>query len=263
MTHSDTIEVACPSGLRGIIRPLVVGDISTLTTNANRRSADPLGTLFRNVWLKTLDVGPYGADSRIREGEGLDLWESVLVADRAFLVFESRRVTYGDDFYFTVPCRNCRAKIEWVVNLSELEVSPLSEEALEGIASTSVKDAVFYRTLPRAGTQVGLRLLTGAHQRIVEKAHAEGPGAMQEAALLCRLAHVDGAASPGDRRKFVRGIGLTDLDFLREEWENLDASVQDTIEIECPSCDGEQEVSIPTDERFFSPRSAHPKRTKR
>jgi hypothetical protein len=254
------IEVLCPSGLRGLVRPLVVGDISSLSAPSNRKAPDPLGLLFRNVWLRTLDVGPYGPADGVEEGKGIDRWERLLVGDRAFLVFESRRVTYGDEFFFTVPCRSCRTKIEWKLDLSELEASGLSEEASEGVATAGVKDACFYRTLPQGGQRVGLRLLTGEHQRKVEVAKQGGDQLMSEAALLCRLADIEGATSPGDRKTFIREMSLLDLDYLREQWEELDIFVTDTIEIECMSCGGEQEIMIPTDERFFSPRSAKPKK---
>lgn len=263
MTQSDTIEVVCPSGLKGVIRPLLVGDISSLSSPANRKATDPLGLLFGSLWQKTLDPGVYAGEPWCEEGKGIDRWERVLVGDRAFLVFESRRATYGNDFYFTVHCRHCRAKFDWHVDLDQLETTGLSDEAAEAVTLQSVTDAVFYRELPRGGDKVGLRLLTGVHQRIVEKARAEGEGAMSEAALLCRLADIPGATSPGDRRNFTRSMSLVDLDYLREQWEELDVCVQDTVEIECPSCDGEQELAIPTDERFFSPRSVKPKRRKR
>ena len=257
------IEVKCPSGLRGVIRPLVVGDISSLSAPANRKAPDPLGLLFRNVWQKTLDAGPYGAAEGVEEGKGIDRWEKILVGDRAFLVFESRRITYGDEFFFTVPCRSCRTKIEWKLDLSELEASGLSEEALEGVGTTSIDRATFYRQLPQGLQRVGLRLLTGEHQRKVELAKQGGDQQMSEAALLCRLADIDGASSPGERREFIRAMSLLDLDYLREQWEDLDIFVTDTIDIECTACGGEQEIMIPTDERFFSPKSARPRKRRK
>lgn len=257
------IEVLCPSGLRGLIRPLVVGDISSLSSPQNRKAPDPLGLLFRNVWLRTLDAGPYGAGDGVEEGRGVDRWERLLVGDRAFLVFEARRVTYGNEFFFTVPCRSCRAKIEWKLDLDDLETSGLSSEAVEGVSSAGIADACFYRTLPQGGQRVGLRLLTGEHQRKVELAKQGGDQQMSEAALLCRLADIEGASSPGDRKAFIRAMSLLDLDYLREQWEELDIFVTDTIEIECVSCGGEQEIMIPTDERFFSPRSTRPKKRRK
>lgn len=257
------IEVLCPSGLRGIIRPLVVGDISALSAPANRKASDPLGLLFRNVWQQTLAAGPYQESDGVVEGKSIDRWEKLLVGDRAFLVFETRRVTYGNDFFFTVPCKSCRAKIEWQLDLQELETSGLSNEALEGVTSAGIGDACFYRVLPHGGQRVGVRLLTGKHQKQVEQARLSGESQMSEAALLCRLADIEGTASPGERRDFMLGMGLLDLEYLREQWEELDIFVQDTVEIECMVCGSEQEVMIPTDERFFSPRSTTRKKRRR
>jgi hypothetical protein len=224
------------------------------------RSKDVIGDLIQATWLETTEVGHYGGDvqASVAVGSPIANWGNILMGDRAFMVYEVRRLTYGDDFYFTVPCRRCRSQIEWHLDLKDLEVSELSEEAATALAEAGL-NGVLRRTLPKSGKVVGFRLLRGADQLTIQRAAQQGDGAMGEAGILARLCEIEGATSPGDRRKFIRGMHLLDLEYLREQWEEADIAVQDSIEIECESCGTIQEATIPTDERFFSQKSTRPK----
>jgi hypothetical protein len=252
----ETYEVKCPSGLSGIMRPLTVGDISAASAMSGKRNIDPLGKILRGVWTETKDAGPYAGSGFVVEGEKIDQWEKILVGDRNFLVYEARRITYGEDFYFTVPCHSCRKKIDWKISLTDLETRGMSEEFQKAVATSGIVDAVVYMKLPLRETKVGIRLFTGNDQRNVESVANKGEGAMGEAAILSRLAYIEGAVSPGDRRSFVQNMHLADVEWLREQWEKMDVYTQEIIEIECPHCFSEHTIRIPVDDRFFSRKSA-------
>lgn len=258
----ELYEVKCPSGLTGLVRPMTVGDINAMSAKTGKKNTDQLGGLLRGIWVKTTDAGPYEGTDFVAVDKGIDRWEKILVGDRTFLVFEARRLTYGDDFYFTTTCNKCRSKIDWHLDLTKLEVRSFPQETLDAIAASSIVDAVIYRKLRRKKEKVGIKLVTGIDQRNVAQASEQGEGAASEAAVLSRLSYIEGAVSPGDRRAFVRSMHLADLEELRYEWEALDLYVQETIEIECQHCYSEQTVAIPADERFFSLRSAKPKQVK-
>ena len=260
---NEAYSVRCPSTLAGQVRPLTVGDLSNLTgRGGKRRSADVVGDLIRATWLETTEKGYYSEAHGVIVGSPIANWNNILLGDRAFLVYEVRRLTYGDDFYFAVPCRRCKRQIEWHLDLKDLQVSGLSDAAASMLAETGL-DGVLRCTLPKSGAVVGFRLLRGQDGVTIQRAAQDGDGAMGEAGLLARLAEIEGATSPGDRRKFVRHMHLLDLEYLREQWEVADISVQDSIEIECDSCGTIQEVTIPTDERFFSQKSTRPRTTSR
>lgn len=257
----EAYPVRCPSTLAGRVRPLTVGDLSKLTGRAGKnRSKDVIGDLIQATWLETTDAGHYrlSEEAGIVVGQPIANWGHILMGDRAFMIYEVRRLTYGDDFYFAIPCRRCRSQIEWHLDLKDLEVTSLSNEAATMLAEAGL-NGVLRRTLPKAGKVVGFRLLRGTDQQVIQRAAQQGDGAMGEAGLLARLAEIEGATSPGERRKFIRSMHLLDLDYLREQWEEADIAVQDSIEIECESCGTIQEVTIPTDERFFSQKSTRPK----
>jgi hypothetical protein len=60
-----------------------------------------------------------------------------------------RALTYGPDYAFGVSCRNdnCRARIEWEIDLTKLPVRPLSEASREAFVGGNR----FETTLPDAG----------------------------------------------------------------------------------------------------------------
>jgi hypothetical protein len=258
--ETELFEVECPSGLKGLVKALTVGAVSALSKRQNRRKGDPLGQLLRDVWQKTLEAGIYAADGdTVKVGEGIQQWDKMLLGDRAYLVFETRRLTYGEEFHFSINCRRCRTRIDWKLNLDELEVTGLSTEAVEAVEADGF-NAVLHRELPRSGAKVGMKLLTGIDQRNVEAAQSQGDGEADIAGLLSRLNYIESATSPGERRKFVTGLHMLDLEYLREEWEKADIYVQDSLEIECSVCGTVSDIVIPTDEHFFSARSMKPRR---
>lgn len=260
--ESESHEVRCPSGLVGMVRPLRVSDIKMLSSREARKK-DVTSRLMTNVWVETKDAGVYPEQIAMVGGH-VD-WNQALLGDRAFMVYESRRLTHGDDFFFDINCNVCKNRIGWKIDLRELEVSPLSDEAKALIDQKGINNALFESTLPKCGKRVQFKLFRGSDQAIIQKAMASsenGDGEGGVAGLLARLVYIEGCDDHTSRRDFVENMHLADAEHLREQWEYHDIMVQDTVEIECQSCNAIIEVFIPTDARFFSARSARPKTTK-
>ena len=249
-------EVELPSGLRGNVRALTVGDISNLTQS---NKGDVLGRLFRDTWLETIEPGPY--NNLAPKGEPIKDWSRILLGDRTTLLFWLRRVTLGDDFSFRVTCRACRKSFSWVLDLSELEVSGLSQEMSATLERDGL-DGYLLLELPGSGRKVGLKCLTGKDQLAIENAVSSG-FAFDVVALLARLPYIEGASSPAERRKFVESLHLLDANFLRESWEEHDIFIQDSVEVECPSCLTTSTIAIPVGEDFFSAKSTKTSGSKR
>lgn len=259
--ESEGFEVRCPSGLVGMARSLRVADIKMLSSKQSKNK-DMTSRLISNVWLKTLDPGIY--PEQIARVEGPVDWNQALLGDRAYMVYQARRLTHGDDFYFDVNCSFCRNRISCKVDLGEVEPDTLSKEAVEMIEREGINNALFETTLPKAKRSVKFKLFRGSDQAIVQKAMKEsqetGDGEGGVSGLLARLVWIEGCNEPSSRRKFVENLELSDAEFLREQWEYHDINIQDTVEVECQSCGAILEVFIPTDARFFSTRSARPKK---
>lgn len=258
MTTEITHEVSLPSGLRGLVRPLLVGDLNALATRETRGGGvDAIGRLLSGAWRSTLDLGPYAGLAPFKIGDRIEQWDRVFAGDRLFLLLEARRLTFGPDFHFTLPCRFCRGKIEWTISLQDLAVHGFSDTALSALAERGA-EARIPVFLPHCERTVHLRLLTGAHQIQIAQLSERSREEATLSAILVRLVEIEGAVSPGERRTFVQGLHLQDLELLKENWETHDIFVQDTLEVECQKCGGIQDVDLPIDQRFFSRRSTMP-----
>jgi hypothetical protein len=272
MNELESTEVTCPSELIGSIRPLTVQDIALLNKRENdskkkgkkKTVKDPMGRMISGVWLETLDSGIYGAGSiaGFERGKPLGNLGNTLLGDRAFITYAVRNLTHGPDLHFKTRCpiRTCREPIVEHVNLDDIEISGLSEEAQEGIKKDGL-EAVFYRQLPKANIKVGFRLMKGSDQTQLAAAAKQGPDIFAINGLLLRLPRIEGIDSPGERRKFVQTMHIADAEFLKEEWEKADIFVQDTIETECLECGWFGEIPIPVDAHFFSAKSGRPLKT--
>lgn len=71
-------------------------------------------------------------------------------------------LTYGPEYAFGVACRNdnCRARIEWEIDLTKLPVRTLSEES----RAAFVGGNRFETTLPDAHKRVAFKPLTGGDE---------------------------------------------------------------------------------------------------
>jgi hypothetical protein len=61
--------------------------------------------------------------------------------------------------------------------------------------------------------------------------------------------------SDQDRRRFLEDLDLADVAALLDACEQQDGGVETTIEVECPSCGGLQDVDLPFERGFFFPRA--------
>jgi len=247
----DGEMIVCPSGLEGMIRPLNVGDINELSEKQKKGKdgKDRLNSMLSGVWQKTTNPSIYPSEVTA-EGDRILRWGDFLAGDRSFLIYEARRITFGDDFFFTVPCPSCKRRIEWSIKLSDIESTGLSEEGVEAF-SDGLHGHVKIK-LPICGQTVGVAILRCSVQHSVSKVSEQGSKATNEASLLCRLPYIEGASSPGERRKFIRGMHMLDMEFAKESWEKHDITVEDVARVECEGCGDVFDTGIPVNARFFS-----------
>ena len=159
-----------------------------------------------------------------------------------------RALTYGPDYGFSVSCRNCRARIEWEVDLTKLPVRPLSPESRAAFMAGNR----FETTLPDAGKRVWFKLLTGDDERKLPALQRAAPDRLLSSVLAYRVLEIEGV-DPKDKRAFLEDLTLRDADFLVDEFDRVDCGVDTTIEVECPECREVQDVDLPFDSAFFLP----------
>ena len=117
--------ITCPSGLSGRIRGLKVREERILTDRKLAKNGGQVDELLSACWEETLEAGPYDF------GEKDIDWGKVLQGDRFFALIKIRALTYGPEYAFAVSCQNesCRSRIDWELDLNDLQVRTLSEES--------------------------------------------------------------------------------------------------------------------------------------
>ena len=237
--------ITCPSGLQGRVRGMKVREERVLADRKLAKSGGQVDELLAACWEETLDPGPYA----LAEGAKLDLGK-VLQGDRFFALLMVRALTYGPEYAFGVSCRNdnCRARIDWEIDLTKLPVRNLSEESRAAFVSGNR----FETTLPDAGKKVAFKLLTGDDERKLPALQRSAPDKLLSAVLAYRVLEIDGVDAKA-KRQFLEDLTMRDADFLVDEFDRVDCGVDTTIEIECPECFQTQEVELPFDKGFFLP----------
>ena len=237
--------ITCPSGLTGRVRGMKVREERILADRKLAKSGGQIDELLAACWEETIDAGPY----TLPENGKLDLGK-VLQGDRFFALLMVRALTYGPEYAFGVNCRNanCRARIEWEIDLTKLPVRQLSDES----RAAFIGGNRFETTLPDAAKRVRFKLLTGDDERKLPALQRSSPDRLLSAVLAYRVLDIDGVDAKS-KRQFIEDLSMSDADFLVDEFDRVDCGVDTTIEIECPECFTQQEIELPFDKEFFLP----------
>jgi hypothetical protein len=154
-----------------------------------RQERGQIDELLAACGEETLDAGPYA----LGESGKLDLGK-VLQGDRFFALLMVRALTYGPEYAFGVSCRNdnCRARIDWEIDLTKLPVRKLSEES----RAAFVAGIRFETTLPDAGKRVTFKLLIGEDERKLPAVQRAALDKLLSAVLAYRVLDIDGVEPP-------------------------------------------------------------------
>lgn len=239
--------IVCPSGLSGEIRGLKGKEGKLLADRVAARTGSTFEKILAGCWVATTDPAIYD----VPEASALD-WSKVLVADRFYALLQIRALTFGDEYEFSVQCQSaaCRERFEWTLNLKDLPVRALSEAAKAAIKAGNR----FETKLPRDGRKVWFRLMTGADEVRAATVLRAAKDGMLLTALALRIVEIEGVPDT-DKRKFLDEMEMADAAALLDQFDEADGGVETSIEVECPSCMGVQEVQLPFERGFFLPRS--------
>jgi hypothetical protein len=102
--------------------------------------------------------------------------------------------------------------------------------------------------------------MTGADEVRAAGALKNGRDGMLLTALALRIVENEGVAD-SDKRKFLDDMEMADAPALLDRFDEADGGVETSIEVECPSCMGVQEVQLPFERGFFLPRGKAQGRT--
>ncbi len=242
-----TDDVELPSGLSGCIRRWKLSDLRFLTNRQTLSRPGPVvdSTILKATWIETHSVGPYAFT-------GHPPWMAeVLAGDTTEAVRRGRMITWGDEYPVDFRCesRRCGARIPYDAKLSDMEVIPMSEEALAGY----VNDNRFTWTFPECGKRLVYGLPTGKTQVLASKLVKQN-GPIDEAVWASRTHSIEGA-SPSQFVKFYGDLSPVDVMALEKELERHDCGVRTKVDLVCPdfSCGLEQVQELRFASNFYRP----------
>jgi hypothetical protein len=244
-----SMEIVCPSGLSGRIRGMKAREERILADRKLVKSGTQIDQILAACWEETLDPGPYSF------GLSAPNWSEVLVGDRFYVLLQIRARSYGSMYEFSVPCSNreCRARIDWELDLHDLPVARLSDDSRAALLS----GRTFRTTLRLAGRQVEFRLMRGADERRMSAQRRAAGERPLTTMLGLRIESIDGV-EPKDKARFLEDLEMADVTFLLGEFDRVDCGVETEIEVECPECFALTTVELPFDKGFFLPQRKRP-----
>lgn len=167
----------------------------------------------------------------------------ILDFDAIYILYALRKITYGDDYHFRVTCDECGNKFDYDMNISDIEWAELPENAED---ERSI-------LLPMSGFTVVMRLPRIDTAEKVDKLKKQYKCTERTAAYIARTVSVADDAGmqviPSDWADFYEALPAQDRRAINTSFEGLYQSPK--MELECPSCGNQIEMSVPIESDFF------------
>lgn len=226
--------VTLPSGMSGLVTALKGRSMRLLGDKQAMRSGLFLDKIFDSCWSETISPGPYAF-------QGRPDWSKVLLGDRQYLLVQIRAKTFGPMFAFQVRCPNpnCNARFEHDLDLTELPVKTLSEEA-----SRSFVDGgnVLEGQMPGEDRTFRFKLYTGADE--IKAIKMSGATTDPLSVLKARVLEIEGLDARG-KDLFFEDADWDVLYALLAEMDRFDCGIETKIQVYCPDCSEEVSLEIP------------------
>ena len=182
--------------------------------------------------------------------------DNLLIGDKNALMVASRILGYGKDYNFEVNCPSCSEKIEDSFDLTKLKDKKIDHSIF--------KDGVneFDFKLPATKRQITYKLLTQKDESGIDeelKALKKIAGKTDQTSevttrLKRAILSVDGETNRGKINSFVDNEFLSrDSLAFREHLASITPDVDMKYNYTCPSCDHEEEMTVPMTVQFFWP----------
>lgn len=219
-------------------KPITTGQLKKMLVYENER--DPM-------------VIENGLDELISSSvisEGFDI-NKLYLQDRFFLLIELRKKSKGEKYSFQYNCPSCGSQSVQVIDLTKLNVKPLSKD-IDNLVKLDSKISVEMSHITRGKQREAYRIMTkdkslNDSQRITEMAlltHA----ASIEAIVVPEGRITDSSIS--DRKYLLENIPTDAYTNIRDWFDNNDFGVEFKYTVRC-TCGREEHVDIPVDNFFF------------
>jgi hypothetical protein len=213
------------------VREMNGGDEDLL---ASQKSKTPAVVRFNELLCRcTTRVGPY-----TDRGQLSTIVSDLVMGDRVFLLLCIRRVTLGDTLPFRAACPHCEKENLFTVDLSELDIKRMADPKLR----------LFDKVLP-SGKAMRFHVLTGRDE-LKQSQVAQGNDPVT-ASILMRTDLLDGKPPVLED---IKALSFKDVAAARGFFEEVEAGVDTTVQVDCPECSQEFDRDVsPGEVGFFFP----------
>ena len=211
-----------------LVRPMTLKEEKIFSTERLLKTGQAIDMVFRNC-IKT---------------PGIDTTE-LLSADRIFLLFYLRGISYGSKYPIALKCNNCNNEIEYEIDIADLEIKSPPKELEEP----------FFMTLPISEYKVTLRLSRGKDEsRMIKYAFAPKKHNEVNETLTKRLLNlmidIEGIPKEQWEEKIENLVGR-DISHIRQTMELIDFGYNLDEFISCDNCGSSVKIELAVNENFF------------
>jgi len=178
--------------------------------------------------------------------------ESLLSADRTYLLIGLRSISYGNEYDVDVTCPFTDRKFNATLNLAELIVKYCPKDY-----GPELQD-----TLPRTGWKFRYRLSTGKDEQDVQEYRdlviRKGSGEGKDDSLIYRTAllldDIEGLTDKGEMVMLIKKLPIQDVAYLRNAVSEPPFGVDTKMTLTSPYTSDEFEIDLPLETGFFFPK---------
>jgi hypothetical protein len=177
--------------------------------------------------------------------------EEFLSGDRLYMFFMSRSKAYGSNYGFQYKCPNCGVQCRESVDIQELEIIELEDDAIEP----------FEVELPNGDT-IGFRLLRGKDEldveKYVNKVYKKGsplgdPGYKYRMAKQIVSISGKDVSSIKEAQDYVTKMTARDSLAFRRKIDEIEPKFDFEIYVTCKKCGNEEDIMLPFGKEFLDP----------
>lgn len=166
--------------------------------------------------------------------------KDLLIADKLFLLYKLREISYGNNYEVNIPCSECEFFNGLIIEINKLDVTYVPE---------GFQDLVTVK-LPNAGVHVVIR-----HPKVKDEALFRSDAIIS--ILHKFIVSVEGNDNIFIIDAFVKRLLSQDLGVLKKAILDLDFGLQTNIKFSCTECGETNYVDLPLTDDFFSVNSSN------
>lgn len=179
---------------------------------------------------------------------------SLLTADRTYLILFLRGISYGPDYDVEIKCPSCSARFSHVVNLnSDLVI----DECPDNFGPDQMEDV-----LPSSGLRFGYHLSSGYDDDDIQKYRERNAkffgDKRNDDTLTERVTqltdYIDVISNKREIKVLIEQLPVIDVNYLRNVINDPPFGVDTKVSVICPMCYEEFSLEMPMETNFFFPR---------